>query len=139
MSDPAKSGADKAPETKPDNQPPKGDSSKDAKSGADKAPEPRQKYHVVGPGSVTFGGKAYQARSKIELTDAEAEDLGEAVKLGPPPKIVTPEEIASRTAGKYKVVGPGTLWHGGKLRNPGYEFDADQDEARSLGATIVRV
>jgi hypothetical protein len=112
-----------------------------SKSGGDKQPEEpvRRGYHVVGPGSVTFDGKMYAARKRIDLTDEEAEGLAGQVKLGPPPKIEKPEDVASRGAGKYKVAGPGTVWHDGKPRQPGYEFQADAEEARSLGASISPV
>jgi hypothetical protein len=108
-----------------------------AKADAEKAAAQRGVYYVVGPGSVGFGGKVHAAGSKLKLTDEEALSLGDAVAEGEPPP--PPEEIAQRSAGKYRVAGPGSLWHGGGLRDKGFQLDLSQEEARKLGAAVERV
>ncbi|HWA29124.1 MAG TPA: hypothetical protein VG734_25970 [Lacunisphaera sp.] len=97
----------------------------------------RALYHVVGPGSVVFRGEMHAARSLLRLTEAEAEDLGEAVKPGKPPP--SKAQVGARKAGVYVVAGPGSVGHGGKFHEPGALLDLSEADARSLGGAIKEV
>jgi membrane protein involved in colicin uptake len=107
----------------------------DDEKAAAKAKARRTEFHVVGPGSVHFGGKLYKANDVIGLTPEEAAEMGELVAEGRPKP--PPAAIAQRKAGKYKVAGPGTVWFSGKPREKGFALDLDEAEARSLGAAVV--
>lgn len=118
------------------NQPPAGEktTAEGKAPQADKAKAKRTTFHVVGPGSVTFGGKNHPAGALLQLTDDEALSLGEAVAEGKAPQ--APVAIAKRAGGKYRVAKERSIWHGGKHRLPGFELDCDEAEARSLGDAI---
>jgi hypothetical protein len=94
----------------------------------------RKPFHVVGPGSVLFGGEGYPAGSLLELTAEEAAGLGEAVAAGKPKP--APRAIEKRVAGRYRVAGPGLVQWGGRPREKGFELDLSAEEARSLGAAV---
>lgn len=109
-----------------------------AKAAEDKkANAKRARFHVVGPGSVTFGGATYAKGDELELTQAEATSLGAAVAPGFAP--AAPEDVSKRKAGRYRVRGPGSVWHSGKLREKGAELELDELDARTLGATVEPV
>jgi hypothetical protein len=95
----------------------------------------RETFHVVSPGAIRYDGASYANGDSIELTPAEAEDLGDVVARGKaPPK---PIEIAERKAGKYKVAGPGSVYSGGRFREPGTVLDLGEEDARSLAEYVV--
>ncbi len=96
---------------------------------------PRSGFHVVGPSSVIFEGKNHPAGASLQLTEADAESLGAAVAPGkaPPP----PEDIAERSAGKYRVADFGSVVHGGQFRAPGTLLELTESDARTLGAAVV--
>jgi hypothetical protein len=96
----------------------------------------RETFHVVSAGSLRYEGDAYANGDSIELTPAEAEELGaEVVARGKaPPKAI---EIADRKAGKYKVAGPGSVFMGGRFHEAGTLLELNQSDARSLAEYVV--
>ncbi len=113
---------------------------------ASAADETKSPYHFVGQ---TFaGGKPHDAGEMVMLTKSEAEALGDVVQPGKPPTEPTPEEIAKRTAGLYRVrEDGGTLCcslptsEGGikRYHSPGDEVQLTAAMARDLGAAVERV
>lgn len=129
--------------------------------------EPTEIYHVVGPGSLmrtvtnTVDGKARKSTVQIppgellELTAAEAAELGSRVALGeqPPP----PPPIGERKGGQYRVKGPGSVMFTvtedrgvtergerktisqTKLHATGALLTLTASEARELGAVVEAV
>ncbi len=91
-------------------------------------------FHVVGPGSVTRGKTQVKAGQSLELTADEAKELGELVANGaaPAPKL----DVSKRQDGKYRIVGPGTVWCGGSERQIGEVIELSTQDARLLGETV---
>ena len=113
---------------------PKVEETKAEKASAKKV-EKRSTFHVPGPGSVRVGGKTHGPGTELELTEDEAESLGESVAEGAaPPKA---EDIAKRKGGRYKVAGPGCVWFDGRMREKGFELTLSEEDARSLGAAVT--
>jgi hypothetical protein len=142
MTDPTKGGADKVPQNDKASD---GKGAEPATAGAaplaETKPETkpktkRERYYVVGPGSVRFGGQTYAALDKVDLTAEEAASLGESVKPGAPPKAAT-DDIEKRTAGTYEVAGPGQVMFEGVARSKGFELKLDAVEARKLGTAVI--
>ena len=91
-------------------------------------------YHVAGPGSVTRGKTQVKPGESLELTADEAKELGDLVAKGaaPAPK----PDASKRQAGKYRIIGPGTVWAGGSERQVGEVIDLSAQDARLLGDII---
>jgi len=96
---------------------------------------PRTTFHVVGPGRLKFRGSRYEMGDTLELTDDEAEILGDQVATGAPRAHVPTEQ---RKAGEYRVVGPGSVKFDGKYHTAGALLDLDEKDARSLGEHVER-
>lgn len=91
-------------------------------------------FHVVGPGSVTRGKTQVKPGQALELTADEAKELGAAVAKGAAP--VAKPDPEKRQGGKYRIVGPGTVWNRGSERQIGEVIELSADDARLLGDTI---
>ncbi len=126
-------------ETTVSGQPPK-DPPPDPDKGDDEAtPSPggeaKSEYHVVGPGSALVDGSMVPPGETVLLSQEAAKALGKSVRGGPPRR----EAIGERGAGKYRVVGPGSVCVGGKFRAPGEAVQLSAEDARSFGAVVSPV
>lgn len=94
----------------------------------------RKRYRVVGPGSVRADGKTHQIGSTVELTDADAYTLGDAVSEGDKPE---PADTNKRAAGKYRVADGHSVRLGGRTYGPGETLELSEQDARSLGKSLT--
>lgn len=113
---------------------PKDDSPKDTKERKTQAATKTVVCHVVGPGSLFYGGKLRAAGEEIEVSSDDLQAMGDLVRPGTAPK--PPAPIADRAEGRY-VVGPGSVWCGGKMLPSGTELTLSASEARSLGDAVA--
>lgn len=91
-------------------------------------------FYVVGPGSITRGKTQVKPGQTIELTADEANELGGLVAKGS--QAVTLVDHSRRQAGKYRVVGPGTVWAQGKECAVGEVIELSALDARQLAGTV---
>lgn len=117
------------------------DSSPTATTGEQKPVETKaaktEIYHVVGPGSLMRKGEFLPPGELLELTEAEAKELGDVVALGE--ALPPPVPVSKRKAGKYRVKGPGSVMRERKLLAPGTMLELSEDDARSLGDAVEPV
>lgn len=90
-------------------------------------------YTVKGPGSVTRGGEIHAAGTELQLSEAEAKSLGDALVFG---KVKPIDVISKRAGGKYVVSEDRSLWHDGKMRTAGFQIELSEKEARILGDAV---
>ena len=98
-------------------------------------PDPKQRYRVLQ--RIFVGKEAHQSGTFVELTLDEAKSLGDAVTTN----LRTPEveDIQAREGGLYEIVGPGSVWLGGKRQGPGAVIELDAADARQIGKLIKKV
>jgi hypothetical protein len=72
----------------------------------------------------------------LELTDEEAREYGERVKLGLGKQVLPPDHYQKRRAGKYRVVGPGAVIIDRRVRRPGSVITLTENDARRLAALV---
>ena len=132
----AKADADaKVDETKPDTQ------AKPLETKRFQQPKPKEQgeteiYHVASGTTLVHEGKVHRGGDELLLSESYAKSLGDSVVRGEAPKPDVPEE---RKAGKYRVCEGFHLYHGGKLRKPGFVVELNADEARKQGDAVTPV
>lgn len=95
-----------------------------------------QVHHVTGPGSIRLDGVLYKAGAELLLTEEEAADFGEAVTKG---KSRPPRTSGRQRAGKYKLVGLGSIRMDGKLYKPGDVAEFSAEDATTFALQLEPV
>lgn len=94
----------------------------------------KRTFHVVGPGALSFQKEIHKAGTVLELSEAEAKELGPLVAPGRAPKRVDPTNPGP---GTYRLLS--AYWREGKVVPPGTELKLDAAEARVLAHQIEPV
>lgn len=144
--EPASTGEESTSEQAGGDEKPEGDTEATEPEAKPTAKPKTSTYHVVGDGAVSLGKgrarKTYRAGDAIELTDEDAESLGDLIAKGPPPPPPVPR--GERKAGRYRVLS-GRVVSGREAYGPD-ERDSDgnvrdvvalgEKDARTLEADL---